>query len=281
MEHQILYYGISRNVQEPLDVRQKINSLSTIDIELPLQIRYEGLIFYVKDEGILFILESDLESYFKLSDYINLNLNYGIGSNNYSNLISDLNNNNVTNNLGKIITVFPLGVSFIYDGSNWIYHSGVYKVQNDTELNTIALSLRSEGKLLLINNVRHIFKSDLSKSTELIILNSIPTIFDNNRYFEINEILYYSINNKLYKLSEKIKIIQNQVLNIETGNANLNIINHNLNSIYIEAYLRININNGILFNTKMIKLDFIEINSNSIQIFSEFDIIGDLLLIGN
>lgn len=276
-----LFYSLSRNSQNPLDDRFIISSLTNIDTELILQYRYEGLIFFVVDENKHYLFLNDLTTPIALQSFISSSNVFGITSSTYNTLLTDLNNTSPT--LGSIITVFPLGVSFIFDGSNWKYYNGTYNVTNDTQLNTIPSQLRSEGKLIIMGGTtRYIYTSDLVKSTEVIVDTVIPVSPERNRYYLINDILHYSIGDVVYRIGEKIKIISNQslvVLNENNINDNVNIINHNLNSVYISVYFRININNTINTISKMISVDYQIIDNNNIKILSEFIISGDLIVI--
>ena len=276
-----LFYGLSRNSKNPLDKRFRISSLSNINTELILQHRYEGLIFFVVDENKHYLFLNDLTTPITLQSFITSSNVFGITSSNYNTLISNLNNTSPI--LGSIVTVFPLGVSFIFDGSNWKYYNGIYNVTDDTQLNTIPSQLRSEGKLIVFSNgTRYIYKADLTKSTEVIVETVMPVTPEKNRYYSINGILYYSIGGTLYRIGEKIKFFMNQslfVLNQNNINDNLNLIIHNLNSVYISVYFRININNAINTISKMIPVDFITVDANNIKILSEFPISGDLIVI--
>ncbi len=277
-----LIYGLSRNSQNPLDPRFTITSLSNLSTELILEHRYGGLIFFVVDENKHYIFLNDLTTPISLSSLISSGDVKGISSSNYSNITSELNATNPT--LGSIITVFPLGVSFMYDGSSWKYYNGTYNVTNDTQLGTIHSTLRSEGKLIIMGGTtRYIYTAGLLKSTEVIVDTVIPVSPEKNRYYSINGILYYSIGGSIYKISEKFKLITNQslvVLNDSNISANLNVITHNLNSVYISVYFRINISNGINTISRMEKLNYVTVDSNSIKILSEFVISGDLIIVG-
>lgn len=274
MEKQVkyLYYGLTRNSNKPLDPRFKIQSLSTIDSELKEQYRYSGLIFFVIDENKHYLFLNDITTPITLSSFLSSNEVKGLSVLNYSNLTNDLNDTEPT--IGKIVTVYPLGVSFIFGGVNWSYYNGVYNIQNDAQLNTLPNSLRKEGALIIYpTNVRYVFNNDLTKSTEVIVSSGIPGLLERNRYYNINGILYYSINDTLYRIGEKIFIIENVFLNVgETP------INHNFNSNYISVLFRINLNNQLITLNTVETLPFKIVNTNQIMIKSDFVLNGDLII---
>lgn len=281
MENQAkyLFYGLSRNSQNPLDPRLKLSSLSNINDELPINNRYNGLIFYVNDIQKLYVFLNDLNNPISLQTLLTngqINGINGISSgiqNDYSNLLTSLNNTNPT--LGSLVTVYPLKVTFIFNGTTWEYFSGDYNVLSDDILNSIPVSLRKENKLILLGNTtvtKFIFKSDLTKSTEIISLNDFPSTLENNRYYSINGILYLSLMNNLWKLSEKFYFEEGKILN--HGD---NIVEHKLKSTYISALIWINdIESNIneIFDLK-VKI----INSDIVNLPSEFnEIKGNLLI---
>ena len=276
MENQTkyLFYGLSRNSQNPLDPRLNISSLENINDELPINNRYRGLIFFIEDIEKLYVFLSDLNIPIDLLTLIsNGNIN-GIFNSNYGNLITSLNNTNPT--LGSLITVFPLNVTFIFNGVNWQYFSGDYNVIGDVELNSIPLKLRKENKLIVMGTNNYIFKSDLSKSDVIISLNVFPITLENNRYYSINGILYLSLMNNLWKLSEKFYFEEGKLLNFGD-----NIVEHKLKSTYISALIWINNINTIIPTeiNEILDLKVKIVDNNEINLFSEFNITGNLLII--
>jgi len=277
MENQTkyLFYGLSRNSQNPLDPRQKISSLNNINDELSINYRYNGLIFYVEDINKLYVFLNDLQNPIDLQTLLTNGQINGVFSNDYITLITSLNNTNPT--IGSLVTVFPLSVTFLFNGTTWEYFNGIYKVLNDTELNSIPIVLRKVNKDILMgstNPVKYIFKTDLTKSTEIIETTSIPIAsqIENNRYYSINGILYISLNSKLYKLSENFYFDINK--NLIVGD---NQINHNLNSTYIRGLIWIN--NSITNELFELKIKIVDLNNCIIP--SQLNITGKLLLTSN
>lgn len=282
MKNQVeyLFYGLTRNSQNPLDPRFKINSLSTIDSELLPIYRYNGLIFHVKDINKMYLFLNDLVTPISLQSLISNGQINAIISNDYSTLIASLNATNPT--IGSLVTVYPLKVTFIFNGTTWEYHSGNYNVASDAILLSIPSVLCSTNKLILLgtNTIsRFIFKSDLTKSTEVIITTEIPLTPEQNRYYDINGILYLSIDNKMYKLSQKYLFLENFTLN-----NGITSITHNLKSTYISGEIWINMNNGLNDINKIVPLT-IEIDStnplNKSNIISSLQITGNILLKSN
>lgn len=272
-----LFYGLTRNSQNPLDPRFVISSLTSINTELLIEYRYAGLIFFVKDINKHYLFLNDLNTPIALQTLLSNGQINGIISANYNNLLASLNATNPT--LGSLVTVFPLKVTFIFNGTTWEYYQGIYNVANDTELDSIINQLRSVNKEILIGSTKYLFNSDLTKSTEIIISTIIPIIKEQNRYYDINGILYLSINNQFFKLSEKFLFLENYNLNIGINN-----IIHNLNSSYISGLIWINNLNELNYLNKLIPLN-IEMDSsdllNKSNIISSLPITGNILLIAN
>jgi hypothetical protein len=268
------FYGFSRNSQNPLDPRLKISSLSNIATELLIEYRYSGLIFFVEDINKHYLFLNDLNTPIALQTLLSNGQINGIISNDYSTLLSSLNSTNPT--LGSLVTVFPLNVTFIFNGTNWEYFNGDYNVLNNTIFDSIPNQLRSVNKLIIIDDVRYLFNSDLTKSEEIIVVTEKPLNPEQNRYYKINDILYLSINNEFHKLSEKYLFLENYSL--VNG---INTINHNLNSSYISGLIWINITNDLNNVKKTIQLEIEEIDLNSSNIISSLNLTGNILLTSN
>lgn len=261
-----IWYNFDLNQPDPLDARFRIPTINDLPI---LEKRYAGLIFFVIDENIPYIFLNNLNTPVKLFELVNSNNIFGINSSNYSTLNTDLNNTNP--GLGTLVTVYPLGVTFIFDGSVWKYHSGEYNVTDAVEYTTIPDNLLKINSLVLvgINNDRYIIsKDDFALVNEVTELSQMPTEFENNRYYKINSNLYFAINGVFYKIGEQTKLIQNQTL--IKGKT---IIEHNLESTYISVLFWINDTQTVL------RLSEYEIISdNEIQIKSSTNVTGTIIL---
>lgn len=273
MENQTkyLFYGLSRNSQNPLDSRFTISSLSNIINELPINNRYKGLIFYITDIQKHYLFLDDLNNPFPLQQLLTNSQINGITSSNYVNLITDLNNTNP--NIGSLVTVYPLGVTFIFDGT-WKYFNGEYIGTTLTEIVSIPNLLKQSNKLINIGTTKYAFNNDLTISTEIIILSNQPTIIENNRYYQINGILYIGLNSILYKLSEKYLLLNDY--NLIIGN---NLINHTFNSSYVCGIIWIN--NVIAGINEIIPLKIKIVGANKIHIESQYNVTGNILLTSN
>lgn len=272
-----LFYGLTRNSQNPLDPRFEISSLTSINTELLIEYRYAGLIFFVKDINKHYLFLNDLNTPIALQTLLSNGQINGILSADYSNLLTSLNATNPT--LGSLVTVFPLKVTFIFNGTTWEYFNGTYTTATELELDSIVNQLRSINKPILINNIKYLFNYDLTKSTEIIISPIIPIVKEQNRYYDINGILYLSINNQFFKLSEKFLFLENYSLIVGINN-----IIHNLNSSYISGLIWINSLNDLNPVNKLIQLN-IEIDSSDVlnksNIISSLPVTGNILLTTN
>lgn len=264
VQQQHIWYNFDLNQPDPLDARFRIPSLSAL---APIEKRYAGLPFFVVDENTPYIFLNDLTTPIKLIDLINSNSIFGITSVDYSTLLTSLNATNPV--LGSLVTVFPLNITFIFDGTNWNYHSGDYHVTNETQFNTIPAQLIKPNKLVLFSDeTRYITLADLSLSAEVIIITELPSTFEDNRYYKLNSNLYYSLNGIFYNIGNQTKVLPNTTL--INGST---VIEHNLNSAYISAFFWIN-------NTsKVLRLSEYDLDGlNKIIIESYMEINGTLIL---
>ncbi len=222
-------FKITKNI--PLDVRFIVNSLSTLDTEIPMKYRYNGLVFFVVDakindgttivsenkidgtigkgpttgnetlSGILYCFESDLSKPIPLHDLVLRFIIRQIGgyNNNWTNLISDLNHTYAK--AGSIINVKDLGISVIFDGNDWKYFNGIYTINTIEDWNTVPNQLKETNRLVKVGNENKIILSDKTLSDEVIKVDSIPDIPENCRFYLINGYLYYSIGGIQYLIS--------------------------------------------------------------------------------
>lgn len=293
-------FKITKNI--PLDVRFIVNSLSTLDTEIPMKYRYNGLVFFVVDakindgttivsenkidgtigkgpttgnetlSGILYCFESDLSKPIPLHDLVLRFIIRQIGgyNNNWTNLISDLNHTYAK--AGSIINVKDLGISVIFDGNDWKYFNGIYTINTIEDWNTVPNQLKETNRLVKVGNENKIILSDKTLSDEVIKVDSIPDIPENFRFYLINGYLYYSIGGNVYPVSDKIKIFYDTKLIIGD-----NTFTHNFNSKLLSTYCLINeaIDNQIINNdykNREFPLEHIIIDENSINIKSSVQI---------
>jgi hypothetical protein len=265
-----------------------IDSLTTLNDELPLANRYNGLIFFVKDAtlsdgtstngivGKLYYFESDLVTPLPL---YNLGLQYIIhqliidDEENYADLIDLLNT--TYSRPGNIVTILPLNVTFLFDGTNWKYLIGNYNTSTEEIFALIPQILLEKNKRVIINNsIEKIILSNLSLSDEIIIVTELPINGENNRYYSINGNLWFFINGKYYQVNNKFEL---QTITLIKGS---NIITHSLKSEFVLTFLKIlNIEN-LEENNEISLINNTPINSDSLTIQCNFENINvELLMI--
>ena len=245
-----IFYNFRVNGDSPLDDKLVLSNLANINTELPIEDRYLGLLFFVTNIKKYYTFTDDLNTPVLFSDSILSSQKNGIfidtSSNDYSNLPTLLGNTNPK--LGNIVTVYPLQVSFIFDGTNWKYFNGKYNGTTPLLL-TIPQQLRQTNALLIseIGGVS-IWNNQGNITPEILVITD-PTFTNNpypglpistlqtNRYYLVNGLLYYVFNNGQYFLiGDKVAFFQNQLIGIgETT------IIHNLNTSYIRGLIRIQI----------------------------------------
>ena len=285
-------YNFGVNLNIPIDPRFIISSLDNIDTELPLNLRYNGLIFFVVDatvndgtvetlEGLLYTFEKDLTKPIPLYDTIIRFIIHQIeiSSRDYSNI--DVLLKKTYSKEGNIVTVKPLGVTYIWYDGKWQYFSGDYYVNTEDEFNTIPKAFREEGAIVWIGSnstpTKKIILSDKELSNPIIELTELPTnITENDRYYLINNYLYYAYNGNMFKIGDKIYLRKNITLNPET----LNQITHNFNSPYIICIFRIISTNKDVDNF-VVPLGFRNLNNNTIELDIKYQITGDLIVMSN
>lgn len=256
--NQIESFYLSNNL--PLDKKTKISSLNNINNEIPLFHRYLGLIFFVEDIKKFYTFKNNINNpELLITDNLLVNT-FGIYVENYFNIPQELNN---FQQQGKIIFVFPLNVSFYYDGNNWKYFSGVYNIRTNIDLNNLNNNLKSLGAKVLKDNKIYIWNednliSDLYSNTNnlqnLNKFNNINQPIENKFYIHRTQI-HEVKNNKIYKIGTTNKIIENfniiegktkiyEILLTELGE---NILPPYINAIlWINNFVNINISDEVL-----------------------------------
>lgn len=283
-------YNFGVNLNIPIDPRFIISSLSKIDIEIPLNLRYNGLIFFVVDatkndgtvetlNGLLYTFESDLTKPIPLYDTILRFIIHQIeiASRNYANIDALLKKTYSKD--GNIVTVKPLGVTYIWYDNKWQYFSGDYYVESEAEFNTIPVQFREEGSIVWVgpssgNQVKKVILADKSLSNPIIELSQLPaTVTENDRYYLINNYLYYSFAGNIFKIGDKVYLRKNITLDPKTNYQ----ITHNFNSPYINCIFRI-ISQNIEVNNYVVPLSCKNIDNNTAELDIKYQITGDLIL---
>lgn len=285
-------FKITKNI--PIDYRFIVRNLENIDEEIPKKYRYNGLVFFVVESevyngtttgggtvdgkinvgtttggdktlnGVLYCFEENLDKPIPLHDTVLRFIVRQVGgfTNDYSKLLENLNKTYAK--AGSIVYVEGLNISVIFDGTNWKYFNGVYIINNDSVWNTVPESLRVQNKLVLSNNVRKIILNDLSLSDEVL---TDKNIIQNNRYYDLNGILHYSIGDKLYKLGDNVFF---GIVNIQKGSIQ---VTHGLNSLLIEGYCKLtNTNSDIDVNNTIVPLSLKIIDKDNVEIKSSLNL---------
>lgn len=293
-------FQITKNI--PLDYRFIISSLSNLDTEIPLRYRYNGLIFFVVDQkvndgttlnngerktngtinvgpttgtnqlsGILYVFESDLTKPIPLHDtMLRFIIRQLTGyNNNWTNLVTDLNHTHAK--AGSIVYVEDLGISVIFNGTDWKYFSGIFTIGTEESWSTVPAQFKVQNTYVFIgtnttlnSGIRKIILSDGTLSDEILVVTDSPAKVENNRYYLVNGYLYYSINGTLYLIGDKLIIIAaKQLINED------NVITHNFNTqSLIYGYCKIStvINNH--YSNNIFPIELIMINPNQVNIKS-------------
>jgi hypothetical protein len=240
-------FRVTKNI--PLDNRLIVEKLSNIDNELPVKQRYDGMIIFIEDvvinnqTGQLFYFGKDLLTPLPLAQSIlGVSIKQLILTENvYGNLINSLNNTSSVS--GSIVTILPLDIAFIYDGTNWKYFVGVYKVSTEEIYNTIPDSLKEINKFVWINDGINIIEKQIQEDLFL-------------------------------KIPEKFNII---TITLMKGK---NRINHLFDSTYVFCFMRIyDILNPEENNNEITSIPIIIIDEMNFDIESSFDnLTVDLLI---
>ncbi len=237
-------FQLSKNI--PIDNRFLQTSLIKIDDDLPLNKRYPGLIFFVTDSNIngkvgnFFCFENDLTSYipfFSISTNQEIK-QLDVDEENYNYLnepLGDAVNDNMAFP-GSIVTIRPLGISYIFDGTDWLYFLGNYKVSTEAVYYSIPDNLKMPGRLVEIGT------SPLVLKVIGVNLNLMPYSPDKFNVF---------------------------VRNLNNGK---NRLTHILNSTYISVFIRIyEIDNIEEENNQVIPARFEIVDENNIDIYCAMD----------
>lgn len=222
LQHKIAYM-FSPDHNFPIDVRYKIPSLSA---QIEISKRYVGMIFFAEDTGILYIYKDSITEPIPFSDYIGSSTIAGLYVSDYSYILDELNAIG-TKTLGSLITVFPLGVTFVYNGVDWLYHSGRYNVTTEAQFNSIPKSLVADKKRVFITTTNENFITLANGDLSEMILQLPANIADviDERYYEYRGNLYYYIEGRLFNIGKQEILITGY--NFIDG---VNTINHGMDS---------------------------------------------------
>lgn len=297
----------TRNV--PIDTSFLLENFTELDEKIPLDIRYPGMIFFVKDAiinagvtvgkkdnagyesgvidtgptlngsqrrltGFLYTFENDLTKPVPLHDIVQKYLIYAVSVTpiNYANLNTHLNN--IFAKSGNIIYLDGLDITVICDyNGNWRYHSGTYKVTTEYWFDTIPDNLKEPNTVVKITTTGEtkIVKSDLTLSDEIINANSPSDCTENGRFYNINDYFYYCFGGFVIPISDKFLVKANVKLEANS----ITNITHNFNSRYLSVYGIINYNSESVNNeyqNRCFPIEHIYVNLNNIGIESSVTI---------
>lgn len=290
-------FKITKNI--PIDYRFIVSSLNNLDTEIPLKYRYNGLTFFVVDgsvndgttlvgsnkkidgqinvgpttgtktlSGILYTFEEDLTKPIPLHDTV---LRFIIRqltgyNNNWTNLVSDLNHTYAK--AGSIVYVQDLGISVIFNGTDWEYFNGIYKINELAAWNTVPAQFKVPNRIVHVGTsdkyTIQIILSNKTLSNEILVVDSIPATPENWRYYLINGYLYYSIGGNVYPLGDKFKVWYNTSLVV--GNNNFK---HDFNSNLLSGYCRINNKaDNQEYNNYEFPIEVVVVDTNTVNIKS-------------
>lgn len=298
-----LFYNFELQKNIPIDSRYIVSTLKeeVFNVELPYNLRYPGLVFFVNDasvsdgtdlaikNGILYTFESDLNKPIPLYQttlrYINFGIEFEIVDeviSNYDEIETRLNKTFAK--VGMLCTLFPLNVTFKYCVNSigeyyWEYFAGDYHINNEIEWYQIAHKFMKEGATVIIGKpkdvkIKKIITAGGVLSEQILKYDSyeLITIFEENRFYEINGFLHYYFAGKMHKIGDKYFIRKNFNM---TPNI---IIEHGLKTTLISAIYRI-ISLNKDYDKTIINLGIRVIDENKIQIDNEMNLTGDLLIV--
>lgn len=286
-------FQVTRNI--PMDVRFLVKSLTSLDTEIPLNKRYNGLIFFVTEnaythgptdtiKGKFYCFEDDLTKpvpLYNVWDRYEILQITGYRNGTWANLIADLNLTYPKN--GRCVFIWDLNIFVVYRDGKWYYISGEYNIAKDSDWATVPDSLKVPERIVRIGSitdrplpttaVTRIIMDDLSLGLVVIPLDTIPPagdpVIQDNHYYLIDGLLYIYLDGKYYRLNDDIFV--QQLSNVQPGVIQ---VNHGLKSNYIVAIIRIDNGATVAGNTinptmprvLCIPVDCEIVNNNTVKI---------------
>lgn len=202
---------------EPLDSKFIVNSLSTLNDEIPQFHRYLGMIFFCLEDKKHYFFDENL---IIPKPLINTNNIKSITVHEYNKIESNLENYKIN---GNMIWIFPLNVLYYYDGNNWTYLSGTYNIRLRDDINNLSTNLIQKGAPVNYNNELYLWgdnkkiipKFTITNTTENLNLFNDSSNYINTQYFEHKKQLFQVINGNLYKVGSRV--IQLSNFNLQKG----------------------------------------------------------------
>jgi hypothetical protein len=251
----IVFSNIRLNQNRPYDDRETISSLANIATELPLAERYSGLMFWVTDISQLYWFEADVTTpvNFFASATSTVILEVTQSDQDYSGLVAALNSTGPET--GTVINVYPLGVAFAFDGTNWQYAYGTYTADTDAEILTVPSALLRPNTRAVSGGAAKVINDALGISPIVTVTGSVPGSF-NSGYYLVNGSLYRAVGGSIYRINNKTYI--NGAFSAGAGITN---IAHNLNTPYVRGIMWISTLNELV----PISLKYVDANTSALD----------------
>ncbi len=280
-------FKVTKNI--PIDTRFIVSDWSLLNTEIPLNKRYNGLLFFVCEganqigtndliHGKYYCFEDDLNTpvpfYETITRYDVNQLNaWESDALKYTNLNNRLNNIGTTP-AGKIVYLYDLEIAVVFDGTNWNYLAGTYVIATETDWDTLPANFKVSEKLVKIGTatslIEKVVLNNLTLSDPVIIWNqpTVPTAeyLQNWHYYNWNGWLYICLDGNLYRLNDKIYTMTYTNLAQDSNS----LIVHNLGTSNIYAFYRIyNLENDEFPQVMTGSLDFEIVNDNVIRFVNQ------------
>lgn len=226
MNAKIITHSFQLTKNLPLDSRFKINNINEIDEKIPNKLRYEGLIFSAGNnenenseyDFYTFVYDKTSNKFLPILfiEYLNrhVKLSIEIDKENYNNL-NNILNETCYPKTGTTVYVKPLDIIVQWTGEFWRTIYGEIHVTDESEFDLLENNFKNKGWICLVNDVKKYILDDLTLSDPLLIFNSNTDILNEefwnnnkefNRFFLIDQTLYYNFNGVLYSVNDQIYI---------------------------------------------------------------------------
>lgn len=282
-------FGLTKNI--PIDTRYLIKNMSELPTRIPVSKRYPGLLFFVSNDtpdyqgntGFLYIIDNDLQPY-KLFDFLGRYLKFGLHLENdadYTN-IEKLLNEKTYPQLGSMVYVSPMGVTYVYNGTRFVYFAGDYHFTSQSQYNNLPDKFKQPNAIVYIGDTKYVIKNDLTLSPPLLVydrVDQIPTPYENERFYLVNGILHYCFEGTLYSVGNKIYFLENTVL------AASQAVRHNLNTFALHAFFRLHVVTGQTMKlnpsdvNRCLHVGLTPVNENNCVIDNKQPLTGDLFIV--
>lgn len=217
----------------PLDVRMVVDSLETLDQQLPKLNRYLGLIFYVSKTKQYYSFRTDINTPEPLISYLKTSFIYQYDGPVGIEMVPTLNGLPIEN--GQLVFLTNLGITVQKRYDNFSYFSGSYYIRNEVQWNLVPNQFKVPGtKVYILFDDSDPVEKQINNRYQLEDFRVESTaephaneILDNKIYI-INGSKYLGYNKQLIPIEIKKYIT---TFNLQKQN----YINHNLNTKHISA----------------------------------------------